>query len=218
MELTKKETEKVERFLNNNKLTYIDIRFEAYDHILTDIESIVKSQNIGFEKAFILVTNKWKKHFNETSSLYFGLYYSAPKMVIEKAKNYFKKFYFLYISTCFLPLILIQYLKAPIFVDIISIVFPYLQAMAVFATFFFLFLMIKKRSTKEKTTYSFILKTQNANLVLGLLITVKFLFTDNDSMMNPIWITFIIVFLIATFIYYIFYKKHIEALKQNKIL
>lgn len=218
MELTKEQTQKVEIFLNNNNINYVDIRLEAYDHILTDIEEKVKNQNMSFDNAFTLVTNSWKRHTKETSSFYFGMYYAAPKMVIEKAKKSFKKFYFIYLSAYFFSLIFVQYLKVPIVIDAINMVFPFVQLLGVCATFFFIFLMIKKWKTKEKSTYSFILKTQTASLVFGIIITCKFLFTENnEASTNAIWIAFNFAFLISTYIYYTFYKKHIETLKTYKI-
>ncbi|MFY9243793.1 MAG: hypothetical protein WAO74_12285 [Polaribacter sp.] len=219
MELTQDQIQKIERFLNNNNITYVDIRIEAYDHIVTDILEKTKNQNMSFEIAFNAVTNSWRKHIRETSSFYFGLYYSAPKLVIEKAKKSFKKFYFLYMSAYFFPLIFIQYLKVPFIINIINTIFPLIQTIGVFATFFFVFLMIKKWKTKEKTTYSFVLRTQTASLAFGVIITFKFLFTKSnyDLSTNAIWIAFTFAFLISTYIYYIFYQKHLEALKTYKI-
>lgn len=218
MELTKEQTQKVELFLNNNNINYVDIRLEAYDHIVTDIEEKIKNQNMSFDNTFTMVTNSWKRHIKETSSFYFGMYYAAPKLVIEKAKKSFKKFYFLYMSAYFFPLIFVQYLKVPIIVDAINTLFPFLQIIGVCATFFFIFLMIKKWLSKEKTTYSFILRTQTASLVFGLIITCEFLFTNNtDVSTNAIWIAFNFAFLISTYIYYTFYKKHIETIRKYKI-
>tara|TARA_R110002126_G_scaffold291693_1_gene455361 strand:- start:15898 stop:16560 length:663 start_codon:yes stop_codon:yes gene_type:complete len=219
MEITKNQTQKIEHFLNNNNITYVDIRLETYDHIVTDIEEKIKNQKMSFDTAFSMVTNSWKKHIKETSSFYFGMYYTAPKMVVEKAKKSFKKFYFMYLSAYFFPLIFVQYLKVPVVIDVINAIFPLIQIIGVCATFFFIFLMIKKWKSKEKTTYSFILRTQTASLVFGLLISFKFLFTntvDNVST-NAIWIAFNFVFLTSSYIYYTFYNKHIEALKTYKI-
>ena len=219
MEITKNQTQKIEHFLNNNNITYVDIRLETYDHIVTDIEEKIKNQKMSFDTAFSMVTNSWKKHIKETSSFYFGMYYTAPKMVVEKAKKSFKKFYFMYLSAYFFPLIFVQYLKVPVVIDVINAIFPLIQIIGVCANFFFIFLMIKKWKSKEKTTYSFILRTQTASLVFGLLISFKFLFTntvDNVST-NAIWIAFNFVFLTSSYIYYTFYNKHIEALKTYKI-
>lgn len=219
MELTKEQTQKIEHFLNNNYITYVDIRLEAYDHIVTDIEEKIKNQNMNFDNAFKMVTNSWKRHIKETSSFYFGVYYTAPKIVVEKAKKSFKKFYFVYLSAYFFPLIFVQYLKLPVVIDVINEIFPLIQIIGVCATFFFIFLMIKKWKSKEKTTYSFILRTQTASLAFGLLISFKFLFTNTvDNMStNAIWIAFNFAFLTSSYIYYTFYNKHIEALKTYKI-
>ena len=219
MEIIKNQTQKIERFLNNNNITYVDIRLETYDHIVTDIEEKIKNQKMSFDTAFSMVTNSWKKHIKETSSFYFGMYYTAPKMVVEKAKKSFKKFYFMYLSAYFFPLIFVQYLKVPVVIDVINAIFPLIQIIGVCATFFFIFLMIKKWKSKEKTTYSFILRTQTASLAFGLLISFKFLFTNTvDNMStNAIWIAFNFAFLTSSYIYYTFYNKHIEALKTYKI-
>jgi hypothetical protein len=217
MELTKQQIDRIEGFLDRNNITYIDIRLEAYDHIITDIETKITTQNIDFETAFTLVTNSWKKCFSETSSFYFGIYYAAPKMVIEKAKKSFKIFFFIYISAYFLPLILIQYLKIPLFTGFIESIFPILQILGVLATGIFAFLMVKNFLIKEKSTYSFILRTQAAAISFGLIITLNYLFAKVNSSPNAIWVSFNFAFLISTYIYYIFYKKHIAIIKQYKI-
>lgn len=219
MKLSENQIQEIERFLNHNNITYVDIRLETFDHIVTDIQEKIKNQNMPFDDAFIMVTNSWKKHIKESSSFYFGIYYTAPKIVIEKAKKTFKKFYVLYLSAYFFPLIFVQYLKIPIVINVINKAFPVIEVLGVGATFFFLFLMIKKWKTKEKTTYSFILRTQTASLVFGLIITCKFLFTNtiNDVSTNAIWIAFNFAFLISTYNYYTFYQKHIEVIKTYKI-
>lgn len=218
MELTKEQTQKIERFLDKNNIIYVDIRLETYDHIVTDIEQKIKDQNISFDNALIMVTSSWRRHFKETSSFYFGIHFTAPKMVIEKAKKSFKKFYFIYISAYFFPLIFIQYLESVLFIALTKNILPVLQGLGVFATFFFIFLMIKKWKIKEKTTYSFILRTQTASLAFGFIISFKYLFTNNNVLtVNAIWIAFNLVFLVSTYIYYVFYKKHVEILKTYKI-
>jgi hypothetical protein len=218
MELTKQQIQKVELFLTYYNITYIDIRLETYDHIVTGIEEKIRNQNMDFDTAFTVVTNSWKKHIQETSSFYFGIYYSAPKLVIDKAKKSFKKFYFLYVSAYFLPLIFIQYLKAPLFIKFTNTVYPLIEVLGVCATFFFLFLMFKKWKSKEKTVYSFILRTQTASLAFGFIISFKYLFTtNNDLNINAIWIAFNLAFLVSTYIYYTFYKKHAETIQKYKI-
>ena len=218
MELTTEQQNQIEDFLNKKNITYIDIRVETYDHIVTDIEEKIKNQNMDFDTAFKMVTNSWIKHLRDTSSFYFGLYYSAPKLVVDKAKKSFKKFYFLYMSAYFFPLIFIQYLKVPFFIEVINTIFPVLEIIGVCCTVFFIFLMVKKWLLKEKTTYSFILGTQSASLVFGFIICFKSLFTNNNDLpTNAIWIAFNFAFLISTYIYYTFYRKHIEALKRYKI-
>lgn len=218
MELTKTQIQKIELFLNYYNITYVDVRLETYDHIVTDIIEKIRNQNMDFETAFTMVTDSWKKHIKETSSFYFGIYYSAPKLVIDKAKKSFKKFYFLYISAYFLPLIFIQYLKVPIIIQFTNTVFPIIEILGVSATFFFIFLMIKNWRSKEKTVYSFILRTQTASLAFGFIICLKYVFTtNNDLNINAIWVAFNLAFLVSTFIYYIFYKKHNQVLNMYKI-
>jgi len=219
MELTKIQIQEIAGFLNDNDITYVDMRLETYDHIVTDIEDKIRNQNMDFDTAFTGVTNSWKKYIRETSSFYFGIYFSAPKLVIDKAKKSFKKFYFLYLSAYFLPLIFIQYLKVPLFIKFTNTVYPFIEVLGVCATIFFLFLMIKKWRSKEKTVYSFILKTQTTSLAFGFIVSFKYLFTaNNDLNINAIWIAFNLAFLASTYTYFHFCKKHKEAIKKYKIL
>lgn len=164
MELKQQQIQFIDNHLKKMGIKYWDVRVEMIDHIVTDIEEKIKNHTMSFDNAFTMVINSWKRHIKETSSFYFGMYSSAPILVIEKAKKSFKKFYFLYMSAYFFPLIFVQYLKVPIVIDFINLVFPFLEVMGFCATFFFIFLMIKKWKTKEKTTYSFILRTQTAIL------------------------------------------------------
>ena len=72
---------------------------EVFDHIVSDIEAKMGAEKLDFEPAFYKATVTWNKHLIKESSFYFGLTYSLPKIVLEKAKKVFKKWYFSLLPT-----------------------------------------------------------------------------------------------------------------------
>jgi len=90
MELTTQQLQRVEHYLNVKEITYIDIRTEVFDHIVSDIETKMETEKLDFETVFYNVTDKWNVHLKQTSSCFFGRIFSVPKIVLDKAKKYIK--------------------------------------------------------------------------------------------------------------------------------
>ena len=106
MDLSKQQLQRVAHYLNVKGITYIDLRMEVFDHIVSDIEAKMIAENLDFETTFYSVTDKWNKHLKQESSFYFGLTYSLPKIVLNKAKKVYKKWFFLPVMAYLIPYIL----------------------------------------------------------------------------------------------------------------
>jgi len=102
MEITKKQQQQLEVYLQNKDFDFIDLNIEVLDHMISDIESLLR-KNYSFENAFKITILKWEKYFKETSSFYLGRYYTESKIVVKKAIKIFKPFCFLYLAAYILP-------------------------------------------------------------------------------------------------------------------
>ncbi|MBU3011151.1 hypothetical protein KO506_07035 [Polaribacter vadi] len=217
MELTTEQLQRVEHYLNVKQIDYIDIRLEIFDHIISDIEAKMESEKLDFETAFYAVTDKWNKHLNDTSSFYFGIMYSAPKMVIEKAKKQYKKWFYLSFFSCLTPSIIIDNSNILVSATIENILNYAFYGITFICLLIGVYLFIKKDTKKVKTTYSFVLKTQSLGFVIGFPILFSLRFLSENGVLNSFNISFLSIFILHLFCYFHFYKKHKEAIKKYKI-
>jgi len=214
--LTEEQIERVEHFLDRNKIKYIDVRLEVLDHIISDIENNYLAKDIAFEEAFPNVVHKWKQHFTETSSLVFGLAYSAPNMIIKKAKSIYKKFFLMLIVVTLSTTFLIFR-----FDDVIT-EFPIGRFNLIFGMVYgitfmvFIALMIINVTSKLRTIYSFILKTQYLNIIIGLVVVFLNVFEPKHQI-DITSVSLFFVFFYTTVINFYFTKKHIETVKKYKL-
>ncbi|AUC85810.1 hypothetical protein CW731_11160 [Polaribacter sp. ALD11] len=217
MELTKEQLQRVAHYLNVKDITYIDLRMEVFDHIVSDIEAKIVAENLDFETVFIDVKHKWNKHFRDSSSLYFGIMYSAPKIVIDKAKNSSKKMFF--IGTFFITFfpILIDILHLPFSgtsQNIMNFLFKYISVLCLL---FLVFIFYQNFKIKEKSTYSFVLKTQFPNLFFGFIpIFIPSYFT-NENVLDYFYLMLLFVLILSTVASSIFFRKHIETIREYKV-
>ena len=215
MELTKEQIQRVEHYLNVKNIVYTDLRVEVLDHIVSEIEEIVKTKNKTFNDALEDVQEKWNPQLEETSSIFFGLGFSAPKIVIQKAKKVYWKHYLLLFVSYFLPFLLLSNLDFKIQNPTEFNFFIIFKGAIVlsFLTFIYMFF---SRNSEIKTTYGFILKTQNLSALMGLIILL--LFFTNLKELNGINIGMFCSFIFTTCSYFYFYKKHKEAVKKYSII
>mgnify|MGYP000480570464 CR=1 FL=1 len=217
MELTTKQLKRVEDFLNTKDITYVDIRMEVFDHIVSDIEAKMITDNLDFETVFYDVAEKWHKHLKHDSSFYFGIIYSLPKIVLVKAEKSFKKWFFLSFLTFLIPLFLTDKIEFIFSETIEKGLNLFCQVITVLIFIIFAFLFILKLKENKKTTYSFILKTQSWNLVLGFIILFDYNYLNNQGTINVFQVSLLIFFIFSTYIYFHFYKKHKEVINKYKI-
>ncbi len=216
MELTEQQLQRVEDYLVKKKITYVDLRMEVFDHIVSDIERLIAEEN-SFEDAFTMVRIRWQKHFKETNSFYFGITYSAPNIVLKKAKNIYKKWFLVFFSAYIIPVLIIKNINFSISKYLRDNIIISIKIISVFLFLTLIFLLFKKYKTKGITTYSFVLKTQTWNLIFEPIMLFNFLFLMNNESVNSISIGVFSVFLFSVYSYYHFLKKHIEIIKKYKI-
>jgi hypothetical protein len=216
MEITKKQIQQVETYLDKKSFDFIDLKVEVLDHMVSDIESFLDN-NYSFDNAFKITVLKWDKHFKDTSSFYFGLQYSESKIVVKKALKMFRPFYLIYLSAYILPVL---------FLKNVSIVFPkntiyllngFLNLITAVFLIYLIFIIIKVIKSKVKTTYRFILRTQYLGiifLVIPLLMGNHF---NDKGNLNAVLTGILCGGFAVTYICHYFFKKHQEAINIYKV-
>jgi hypothetical protein len=216
MEITKQQLKRVAHYLNVKDIIYIDLRMEVFDHIVSDIEAKMMAEKLDFETAFYKVTVTWNKHLIKESSFYFGVTYSLPKIVLEKAKKVYKKWFFLSFLVYLISYILLDQLKITFSQNAINDLNVFLQILTVCTLMVFFGLLIIKYKEKNKTSFSFILKTLSWNFFIGFIVLfLNYFNKEGDLQKYPI--SFLAAFIFMTYSYFHFYKKHLEAVKKHKI-
>jgi len=214
MELNKEQLQRVEHYLDVKDITYIDIRTEVFDHIVSDIEVKITDDNLDFETVFYTVTDKWNAHLKQTSSWLYGIAYSAPKIVMKKVNNNFKKWFLITNSLMILLSMVEKELNISFLENTQLFLTNSVVIINIISSFILVFLMIKNSKIKEKTSYSFILKTQN----LGVLIAFfAIIFSGIIEGITPIY-SFTFMSIAITYIYSHYLKKHQKAIQKYKIL
>jgi hypothetical protein len=215
MKLTKEQIQLVENYLTKKKFKFIDLKAEILDHIIADIESLL-IKNYSFENSFKITILKWEKHFRETSNFYLGFLYSESKIVVEKATKLFKPFYFLYLISYFLPVIIFK--NFPIIVrENTSVLLNMLfKSIAIICLGYLFFIIIKVLTTKVKTTYSYILRTQYLGVSFLIFSLLPGTYFNDEGNVNAIYIAFLFGGFAVTYIIHYFFKKHQETVSNHK--
>ena len=216
MEITKKQQQQLEVYLQNKDFDFIDLNIEVLDHMISDIESLLR-KNYSFENAFKITILKWEKYFKETSSFYLGRYYTESKIVVKKAIKIFKPFYFLYLAAYILPVAFLKLVPIQVAENTADFINNFLFSFAASLLCYMFFIFVKTMRSKVKTTYRFILKTQYGGLVLLIMGLAIGVIKENGEM-NPVFAGFTCGGFAVAFICHYFYKKHVEAIKKYKIL
>jgi hypothetical protein len=92
MKLTNQQITTIEQTLVLNGVVYDDIKLELLDHLASDIEAEVISQERPFETILKEVFEKWKPQLRPTShNLLLGYGFLAPKIISDKLADDKKK-------------------------------------------------------------------------------------------------------------------------------
>ena len=215
MELSNEQIQLVDNYLNYKDITYIDLRVEVLDHIVSEIEDKMLQENVTFQDAFTIAKQKWNPQLKETTSMFFGLGFSAPKIVIQKAKKVYWKQYIYLFASYFLPFLLLTHFNLKIENPTEYSFFILLKGTIILSFVAFIYMLITKKS-KIDSTYGFILKSQSLGAFTGLILLL--IFCTKLKELNGIGIGMFCSFIYMTISYFIFYKKHKEAIKKYKIL
>ena len=218
MELTNEELQQVENYLDKKDITFIDIRMEVFDHIVSDIEAKMETEKLDFETVFYSVTDKWNIHLKQESSFYFGSMFSVPKIVLEKAKKSFKKYYIIGVLVFLIPFLSIRILNPVFTEETKNTINLFLQIVTILSFVVFAILMIIKSINKTQTTYRFILNTQSLSFIFSMIVLIDLDFFTPKGILDSILVGLLSTFVFTTYIYYHFLNKHKEAIKKYKIL
>ncbi|MFT6066363.1 MAG: hypothetical protein ACJAQX_002245, partial [Polaribacter sp.] len=67
MELSKEQIQQVENYLNSKNITYIDLRTEVLDHIVSEIEDKIIENEVTFHHAFAIAKQNWNPKLEEAT-------------------------------------------------------------------------------------------------------------------------------------------------------
>ncbi|WP_439130102.1 hypothetical protein [Polaribacter sp.] len=214
MELSKEQIQKIEKYLDSDNVYEVDIRLEVLDHITTEIEHKMADDKVDFNFAFAEARQKWNPLCKDTTSMFFGLGCSAPKMVVQKAKRMYWKHYILLLASYFMPFLLLTHFNFKIENPVENPLFIVLKVIVGFSLLAFFYMLLVKNKT-VKTTYGFILKSQSLGVFSGLIVFM--ILINQVEELDGIHIGMICSYLFMTLSYFTFFKKHQEAIKKYKI-
>ncbi|CAM1349491.1 hypothetical protein [Tenacibaculum insulae] len=206
MELTKKQIQEIDRYLNLKGVKFVDFRSEIIDHIVSQIEEEI-SKGKSFNSAFTYTKLKWDSQLRSSHSWIFGTGFIAPKIVITKAKKVFTTTFFISLVPLLIAFIVVFNSKIAL-----SKVTGHITIAAIVLLFTItLFYSLKISNSKKKTVYNFIVKTQFLN----------FIFLPIFLLTNPVTdflnIGFLGYMIITTYAVRLFYIKHQEEKAKYKV-
>ena len=207
MELSKRQIQRVHKYLDVKGVKFIDFRIEILDHIISQIEKKLESENTEFETIFYQVTDQWNKQLDNTTSWLFGYAYPAPKIVIKRAKKVFTTYLLLSFAPLLVAFLIVLNNKIVLSETIgHSIVYSTITFLC-----FTVFYSFKIWKTKEKTVYNFIVKTQFLNFIFIPIVLISNSITD---FINVGVLGYMIV---TTYAVRLFYIRHQQEKERYKL-
>ncbi|WBX71336.1 hypothetical protein [Tenacibaculum retecalamus] len=208
MELTNEQVQRIDKYLDVKGVKFIDFRIEIMDHIISQIEKKLESENTDFETVFYQVTDDWNKQLNNTTSWLFGFAYPAPKIVIKKAKKVFTTYFILSFLPLFIAFLIV--LKSKMMLnEVLGYLTVALTIVLLIVSSFYTFKIWK---SKEKTVYNFIIKTQLLNFLVMPLIII------GNSIIDFINVGILGYMIVTTYAVRLFYIKHQQEKERYKLL
>ncbi|AWG24580.1 hypothetical protein [Flavobacterium kingsejongi] len=89
--LTREQVATIERILQNLGIVYIDFKEEILDHMILEIEHKMQEKTISFEEASKEVIQKWSRELVQSSSGWFGMFWSLPRIIMKSCIGVYKK-------------------------------------------------------------------------------------------------------------------------------
>lgn len=223
--LTEEQVIEIELYLTKWKINYIDIRFEILDHIISDVEFVMKTETLHFDDAFTKVTIKWRESLKETSGRWLGGWQRRkPKVFVEKHRKIIKSV-LLKVSIYTLMFSGIFYLVTNSFnLSLNGILKNYQLILYVLLGITLLFegwRLCRIYLIKEKTIFSYMYRTHFAfsplyvsMFISGTLENTSYLPTSKAGQYVPVF--GLIILILYSYYGFTLYRKHIQKVKQHK--
>lgn len=211
MQLTKEQIQQIENYLDFKDLKHIDVRLEVLDHMISDIETSMQKNHLNFSQAFKRTIVQWKDQLKIDSSWYLGATYSAPSVVIKKAEQSYKKWFFLIFIFSILPAIKMNYWSFLNHFDnyLVWIVFTLMTPFSLLIIIWY-YIMKKK---DIKTTHQFLFEKQIFYPTVTIItISVAFGFFNLNLSLY-----FMLLQIILFFIGKGFMKKHQKIIERYQL-
>ena len=220
MNLTKSQLKKIEAYLDAKKLTQMDLRYEVLDHMAQGIEASMENYKLDFQEAFSQETKKWDSELRESTSVWMGLAWAGPKIVMRKCVKTvqlsYKTTLLLTVLTLGFFFLLSQFIDKNMIIVIITKTFSVGYLMC---TAFLVYGYYRIKASGYDTSYGKIFRMH----ALGYSFTYVFLnpwvveFLGTYQMHGNIWIKSFIpmLFLMYSYNFWNLYKLHFQTKKVN---
>ena len=219
MKLNEEQINAIDLILEQSGVVYVDYKFEILDHIATQVEELMVSEELSFENSLEIILKKWEPKFKKSASATFGYIWELPEILTQKAKKiYWRKMILLIVLSFILMLVL---LFAKEYLAKITEAICYLLASLLFIQGIGYF---KIRMSRQKTTYGFLYKQQFLAFFFMYLLPIHLLTVNEAVLQRPNDTVFPVIFgisllIIAPILNFRFYKNHFEQLsKHNKLV
>jgi hypothetical protein len=156
MKLTTEQIDHIEQTLVNNGLDFEDVKLELIDHIASEIEVTMTSDEMSFLPAFYKVFDTWKEQLKPSQSAAFlGRNLVAPKIVIDRLSSLKKRELLTGFGFCFIVAILLYGMSTiPVFRTVLHYVEFIIQKLFLLTSILLIASKINLYQSKLKTTYS----------------------------------------------------------------
>ncbi len=210
VELTVEQEIAIKNYLGLKRLDYVDFTAEIYDHIVSDIECFITEKELSFKDAFYQVQKKWNHHLAYSESIFIGLAFSAPRLVLKKTRSVALKNYILVFVIYFGGLIGLSnanfFLPLPLYL---------VDSVVVLTVLSMLYLQYKLKKTRLKTSYSFLMKAQKLAILVPVLAGTILKRGNISEIAIPL---FALGFYSVFFQAYLYRKHQQTIVKNTKIL
>ncbi len=177
MKLTNQQIDIINKTLVLNGLVYDDIKFEVLDHIASEIEVAMDHKEIQFEGALKTAFANWGKKLEGSRSYWIRGYAFTPNIIIEKSLKMVKHIYFMSFSLGIIAAALINLIiKFNQQLEVFYVINTTLQAASVIELVVMIYLKVKLRQSKFKSTYSFLFHRNGFIQVITLIVLATGLF------------------------------------------
>ena len=219
MKLTKEQIAKIEAYLNNNDVKYIDLHLEVLDHISTDIENEMTIHNSSFNEAFDKIRIKWSKTFSYKWTFWLGVSNGGSKLFIDHCLKIYKPLWFKSILAIVAFIVVFYRIVAIFNIDLDANYHLFKITFLSMALFFPVLLVYWKyqfKKIKLVSTYSYLYNKQIfPNIFIVFILIIQIFRSEKEIFSDFIFVYFTMFF--SLFIMgYNFYKNHIKAVSNYK--